>query len=119
MTNIETKKIIKKIISKWSYIVTDYGWRFNVYYCVNGHVMPSGNEHASAFTKWHSEYLQGDIYFNLFLLSDCDEKFIEECVVHEITHLLLGALSTENSQHNVELTTTMVSRLFIGLRNAK
>lgn len=116
MTPLEAKNIVRKHIDRWKYLATSYGWKFDIYYADNGHRMPSGNEDAAGVTFTQFQYLSADIWFNLTKLSDCNESEIEEIVVHEITHMLIAPVQKDNNEQNVEYTTTVVSRLFLGLR---
>lgn len=120
MTLAEAKIFIRKHLKRWRYLATSYGWKFDVYYADNGHAMPKNKNACYAATNYRSEYLDADIWFNLFLCSDLTEKALEEVVVHELTHLVISPIDFDESQRkDLERVTTMVSRLFIGLRNGK
>jgi len=120
MTPSEAKRLIRKHIKRWRYLATSYGWKFDVYYADNGHVMPKDMDACYAATNYKSEYLDADIWFNLSLCSELDEKGIEETVIHELTHLVIAPIDFEEEQRKeLERVVTMVSRLFMGLRNEK
>lgn len=117
MTPRQAKAFIKKQLRRWSYLVTSYGWKFDVHWCANGHEMPGGNEECYGFASYKHEYLNGDIHFNLFHCATLNESELEEVVIHEITHMLLAPMQHEITEDNTERCTTMVSRLFKGLRS--
>lgn len=117
LTPRQAKAFIKKQLRRWSYLVTSYGWKFDVHWCINGHEMPPDHEDSYGSTFTQSQYLEGDIYFNLHECATLDENKLEEVVIHEITHMILAPMQRDNNQDNTELCTTMVSRLFKGLRS--
>lgn len=113
MTNNQAKELIRKFLKKWKYIVKSYGYDYDVYWHDNGHSMPKGYEDDPACTKSWPHYFQAAIHFNLFLFSNYSESEIEEMVVHELCHMLIAPVQRENTQDNVELSTTMISRMLI------
>lgn len=116
MTPFQAKRFIQKQIRRWSYLVTSYGWKFDVNYCANSEDMPAGNGNCYALAVYQHEYLKGDLYFCLTRCSKLSDDALEEIVIHEITHMLLAPMQNSENGENTERVTTMVSRLFKGLR---
>lgn len=117
MTPNEAMRFIKKQIKRWSYLVTSYGWKFDVYYYDNGHEMQDASQSCAAITDSDSKYLKGNIRFNLHNCSECSESELEEIVIHEITHMLVSPMQyTDCPTEQVEYVVTTISRLFKGLR---
>lgn len=108
---------IRDYVDKWSWLVTNYGWKFDVTYCMTAEDMPDGHRNVQACAIWQFEYLRANLYFNLRSVKDLDNADLEELVVHEITHLLLGAYDPEDATGK-EYVTTTVARCFVGLNNA-
>lgn len=120
MTPEQAREFLQEQIDRWSYLVTTYGFRFDVIWCPNGHGMPAdAGRWCVGYTSTMQQYLEATIYFNLYICSQKSKEFLEETLVHELTHLLLAPMQADNSKDNTERCTTMVSRLFVGLRNTK
>jgi hypothetical protein len=117
LTPNEAKRFIKKQIKRWSYLVTSYGWKFDVYYYDNGHDMKDASENCAGITTADAKYLKGVIRFNLHNCAGCEEDELEEIVIHEITHMLVSPMQYDDCpQDQVEYVVTTISRLFKGLR---
>lgn len=115
MTTDRAMKLIKKYIKKWEYMVTHWGWKFNVNYCECYDDMPTeASEHTDAITFMIWNYLEGSIFFNLKRMARHDEEDIESVVIHELSHFLLAPVQTDAD--NLELAVTMVARTINGLR---
>lgn len=118
MENAETMKFIKKQIARWSYLAVSYGWKFDVLYAANDRDMPEGYDNCYGACFHLRDYLDADIWFNLERCAKLDESKLEEVVIHEITHLVLAPMQNKQNKAETERVTTMVSRLFKGLRQA-
>lgn len=119
MTAEQAREIMQGYIDDWAYLVTSYGWKFDVVWCPNGHGMPGDTSRwCVGYTSTYHQYLSATIYFNLYLCAQKSKEELEEILVHELTHLLLAPMQADNSADNTERCTTMVSRLLVGLRNA-
>jgi len=103
-------KRISKFIDKWSWIVTSYGWKFDVCYCDTTQDMPrKSNDNAVAITYPQFPYLMGTIYFSLEKVKEVDDIYLEEIVVHELTHLLVSPMHSDLEEYAV----TTISRLIM------
>lgn len=106
-------KRIKKVVEDWKWIVTRYGWQFDVYYCRADEYPDEVSEGGTGIVYSQFQYLEGSIYFNLDKMKRFDERRIEDIVVHELVHLLLRPL--QESEDNVEYTTQSVARVLLML----
>lgn len=120
LSPFEAKKIIKKHIDNWSWLVTKYGWKFDIYYHEYACDMPEGGQGAAAFTTGHSQYLKAAIHFDLRACAEYAIVDLEEMVVHEITHMLIFPMQYPEFQpHDVEYVVTTISRMFVKLRTVQ
>ena len=120
MTKKEVTSARKKLqlyFKKWEWLVTHYGWKFDVYYCDKYIDMPrSAGEDTAMITYAKFRYLKAEIYVNLELCSKEDKEALEEMAVHELTHLLLSPLDDMADIEKMEYTVTTISRIFLGLK---
>jgi hypothetical protein len=119
----EAEKLVKKFIEKWKHIVTHYGWKFHVYYLEDHAGFPGGTRGAttSAVVYPNFKQLEANIYFNLENLASEDEEYIEETVVHELTHMLISPLQVDADLEEtlVEYTVTTIARALKGMGKEK
>lgn len=108
---------LRGYVEKWSWLVTNYGWKFDAHYCMAAEDMPEGFQDAYAMCSHKFNYLLGDIYFNLRALKELEDAHAEEIVIHEIVHMLLSAYR-EDEERGMEYVTTTVARAFKGLSDA-
>ncbi len=111
----QTRKEIRKYIKKWEFLVTHFGWKFDVIFCKNNNDMPSGDCVAIVYPVF--KYLKAKIYFDL---DECATVDIEAVVLHEIAHILISPVDKNDpDEESIEYLTTTVSRCFIGINNGK
>lgn len=112
----ELEDKLKALFDKWAWIITSYGWRFDVCYYDNSSNLPgtvSADAAMTAFPKF--EYLAGWIAVNLAEVALEKEERLEEMVVHELTHFLIDRLDIQGQRdEDVELATTQISRVILG-----
>ena len=110
-TNGEEMKPIKRVrkyINKWSWIVTTLGWKFDVCYCDCTQDMPrDASDGAIAITYPQFSYMTAKIYFNLEKVKSENDDYLEEIIIHELTHLLVSRMH----EGQEEYTVTTISRL--------
>lgn len=116
---IESK--IKEFYANWEWVVTHYGWKFDVHYCDGNTGMPgSVTPGAAMVTFANFSYLKANIYVNLDVCSnDLSDDELEGFVVHELTHLLLAPIDEDVDETPLEYVTTSISRIFLGLNKPK
>lgn len=121
MTKLQAE--IKKLFSKWEYLVTSYGWKFDVYYYDTYEDMPPKVEATPTtlmVTGCDFQHLRGDIHVNLRVCQNFVEEnneTIEETVVHELVHLLVSPITDfDVPETPTEYVVTTLSRLFMGMR---
>ncbi len=79
MTPAEAREYLQEQIDRWSYLVTTYGFRFDVIWCPNGHGMPEDTSRwCVGYTSVQHQYLTATIYLNLYI---CSQKSKEELEV--------------------------------------
>lgn len=116
-TNTEAK--IKRYFSNWEWLVTHFGWKFDVHYSNGYSDMPSSATAGTAMITFPQyDYLKGNIYVNLDVCED-QEEMLEEFVVHEIVHMLLSPMGDGAPEKLVEYTTTSIARLFLSLKKRR
>lgn len=105
---------IRGYFKKWDWIVTRYGWRFDINYYAKTQDMPRGIVYSAMMScAPNVPYLEGVIAVDLEVCSDdVSDDELEEAVVHEIVHLLLS-LMRETDEVRLEQTVVWVSRAFI------
>ncbi len=109
------RKKLQLYFKKWEWLVTHYGWKFDVFYCDNYHDMPrSAGEDTAMITYAKFRYLKGEIYVNLEICAKEDKEALEEMTVHELTHMLLSPIEEDAPVDQMEYTTTTISRIFLG-----
>lgn len=116
-----TEVKIRGYFDNWEWIVTHYGWKFDVHYC-DGHTdMPgSATAEGAMITFANFKYLKANIYVNLDVCgNDLSDGTLEEFVVHELTHLLVSPIDEDVAETPLEYTVTSIARVFLGLRKAK
>jgi hypothetical protein len=70
-------------------------------------------------TRW--QYRSAAVSFNLPIVADLDDTRLEEAIVHEMTHILVGGihdLRDDQSREITEYTVTTISRAIIWAREA-
>ena len=109
---------IKKYAFKWKWIVTEYGWKFDMMYCDNFADMPRDvtNERTVAIVTSKFDYLSADIYFNLEIVAELSDDELEEDIIHELTHMLVSPIVESNEME--EYTVTTISRVLMRMKSA-
>lgn len=101
-------KRIRKFVDKWSWILTSYGWKFDICYCDTIQDMPrDASDNAIAIAYPQFSYMTGKIYFNLDAVKNENDDYLEEIIIHEFTHFLLSPIH----EGQEEYATTTISRL--------
>ncbi len=104
---------IRKYTLKWKWIVTEYGWKYDILYCNKYADMPretsSDRTLAIVFAKF--DYLDADIYFNLEIAAELEDDKLEENIIHELTHMLVRPIIESNEME--EYTVTTISRILM------
>ena len=118
--SITTKEKLRGYFKDWEWLVTGYGWKFDVEYNKGFRDMPSTSGAETAMVTFANyKYLRAHIYVNL---DNCDDgtkdEVLEEWVVHELVHLLLDPIDEDANEKLLEYTTTSIARLFLGARNS-
>lgn len=108
------KARIKKLMDKW--MPAGFGWwKIDVEYnrgTVDGKEGSSKN--ASVYEMW--EYRSATITFNLPAIATHNDDDLEETVVHELAHLLVGSIrdySTDERRQMTEYAVTTITRALI------
>lgn len=83
---LATKRIVEQSLRHWLVLLGLDKWHVEVQWDVKNKV------HAFAQNFVATEYQDMQISFNLDKLADMSSKFIEETVVHELLHAVVGQL---------------------------
>lgn len=113
----EQKKRVQKYINKWfrpmgiGWFAVDFVWSRET---KNG---KDCDVAADADVKW--EYRKALITYYLPVIKDIDDSKVENVVIHEFVHILLGGLNREDTPQEVlEYTTELVTSSFGWVRDA-
>lgn len=115
MTHKEAVKRLRKYLNYWMYFVKHWGWKVTLYFCDGYEEMPDeADPTTTAITYCTWPYLEGKVYFNTRLVKD-DENWIEELVIHELSHFLVAPMQSD--KRNLEISVSMIARTLKGLRD--
>lgn len=104
--NKECERIMR-YIDRYSYLLTLAGW--NVDFHFHQRPVKGCNENdAAGYVNFMWEYLAADIHFNAFLTAELDDEVVEETVLHELVHVLVGEAT--NKRGSIERVVTTISR---------
>lgn len=114
-----TMKTVRKYVRKWSWMVTKWGWQFDVFYHdryedLSHEDWGEFSENTAAFVRGSFQYLQGSMHVILEHFVEMDEAGIEAMVVHELSHFLVFPL--QESQL-AEYTVETISRVLLMAHN--
>ncbi len=108
-------KLISKYVRKWRDKLFLGLWKIDMR--VVDHIEGSGRNDESwcvaATTDSNWKYLQADLQFSHYLLSEKEEKQIERIVIHELLHVLLNEMREEGIEHEERV----ISHLEISFEN--
>jgi len=106
---------IRDYFKKWEWIVTKWGWRFDIFYYDTADDLSKKDrkEHPDAcmFVDARFQYLKGGVYVILDRVDGLSDEEIEGLVVHELTHFLLDPIYNDLWEYSTET----ISRLFLML----
>lgn len=109
---------IRKFAKKWKWIVTEYGWKFDILYCNKYADMPrdTSSERTLAIVFAKFDYLYADIYFNLEIAAELEDDKLEEDIIHELTHILVRPIIESNEMEEYAVTT--ISRILMRMKSS-
>lgn len=115
------RKRIRKLWAKWRDILGLYAWDCNLNY-YRGPIPVDGQTSfdAAACASVNWDYQRATLNFNLVCVMGMEDVALEECIVHECTHVLINEMrqdwtnpNTQTNMQHEEHTTTLISRAFI------
>jgi hypothetical protein len=127
MTDAEVAELegrIQALRDKWVEPLGLGNWRITLHcYRDSGEyqeVLAASGPYVGGTCEAQWQYQRAEIHFNLFRLAPLSEREMEECVVHELCHLLLAEVQMcmdEEHDHHVEHATTALAQAFIWVRD--
>lgn len=112
------KARVKKYWNKWYTAIGLGWWRVDLYWNRNRNE-DEPRELGHTETNW--QYRTGAITFNVPECAGLDDGHLEEAVVHEMTHILVGGLHDlrdDQSREITEYTVTTIARAILWARRA-
>jgi hypothetical protein len=112
------QKRVKKVWSKW-YDALGLSWYRIDRYWNRSRNEDCADEVANTATNW--QYRTAAITFNLPACVDLDDDKLEEVIVHEMSHILVGPIQDfrdDQAREITEYTVTTVARALIWSREA-
>lgn len=108
------KARVQRYLDKW--MPAGFGWwRIETVWERGNHESCDTQDTAAQCTEqW--EYRDGRITFFLGKIKDLTEEYLEEAVVHELSHLLIGSIrdySTPTERQLTEFAVTSVARALL------
>ncbi len=94
----ESKEKIQKYLDKWMGPGGFNWWRIEIEW------VRESQASAAADTVVHWQYRQVYIKFYLPIFEDMPEDRIEQIVVHELSHILIGSVHNFSSEDSTEIT---------------
>lgn len=114
----EQKKRVKKVIDKWFKTMGMNWWRIDMYWERD---YDAADDRTAARTSWSWQYRSAVITWFLPVIQNFNDEELENAVVHEFSHILIGAVSQdvlEDKRQLVEYSTENVTRAIIWAREA-
>lgn len=112
------KKRVKKYWDKWFESIGLAWWKIDITW---DREREEGTPSQLGKTETRWQYRTAAVTFNLPEIAIVTDERLEECVVHEMTHILVGGLHDlrdDQSREITEYTVTTIARAIIWAREA-
>ena len=98
---------IRKLFLDWEFLVTGQGYKFDVLYFDNhldsNGFLTSQMTAMEVFQDW--KYKRAKIGVNMHVCTAMEDYELEETVVHELVHILIGPCESDDARINERVTT--------------
>lgn len=113
----EAKQLIKKYLDKWMTPLGLMWWKTTVVYYddpaeIIKHFRTDDNMLVLAVTFADWKYMEATIEINLPAWTSLEERDIEECVVHELMHILVNEMREGEIHHEERVVSGLTKAVF-------